>query len=60
MENSQETFMRYVPMAEEIHEKQREQWREWELAASLAELASNGSGVRPQAQRFRQMKTSHR
>ncbi len=39
------TFMGYVRMAEEIREKQREQLREWELAASLAELASNGSGV---------------
>jgi|SRR5262245_11997677 len=33
------TFMRYVRMAEEIREKQREHLREWELAASLAELA---------------------
>ena len=39
------TFMRYVRMAEEIREKQREQLREWEPVASLAELASNGSGV---------------
>jgi len=39
------TFMRYVRMAEEICEKQRKQLREWELAASLAELASNGTGV---------------
>jgi hypothetical protein len=39
------TFMRYVGIAEEIREKQREQLREWEFAASLAELASNGSGV---------------
>ena len=37
--------MRFVRMAEEIREKQREQLREWELAASLAELASNGTGV---------------
>ena len=39
------TFMRYVRMAEEIREKQRAHLREWDLAASLAELASNGRGV---------------
>ncbi|HEU0178687.1 MAG TPA: tyrosine-type recombinase/integrase [Blastocatellia bacterium] len=38
------TFMRYVRMVEEIREKQREQLREWELAASLTELAANGDG----------------
>ena len=38
-------FMRYVRMCEEIQQKQREQLREWELAASLAELAVSGSGV---------------
>jgi integrase len=38
-------FMRYVRMCEEIQQKQREQLREWDLAASLAELAANGSGV---------------
>jgi integrase len=32
-------FMRYVRMCEEIREKQREHLREWDLAASLAELA---------------------
>jgi integrase len=32
-------FMRYVRMCEDIQKKQREQLREWDLAASLAELA---------------------
>jgi integrase len=32
------TFMKYVRTAEGIREKQREQLREWDLAASLAEL----------------------
>jgi integrase len=39
------TFMRYVRMVEEIREKQRGQLREWELAASLTELAANGAGI---------------
>src|SRR5262249_41483977 len=38
-------FMRYVRMCEEIQQKQRAHLREWELAASLAELAANGSGA---------------
>jgi integrase len=38
-------FMRYVRMAEEIRQKQREMLREWDLAASLAELAENGNTV---------------
>jgi integrase len=38
-------FMRYVRMCEEIQAKQREQLREWDLAASLAELATTGSGA---------------
>jgi integrase len=37
-------FMRYVRMAEEIREKQREQLREWDLAATLAELAGDKAG----------------
>jgi integrase len=37
------TFMRYVRMAEEVREKQREQLREWELASSLTELAGQQS-----------------
>ena len=37
-------FMRYVRMAEEVREKQREQLREWELGASLAELAEGEAG----------------
>jgi integrase len=37
-------FMRYVRMCEEVQQKQRERLREWDLAASLAELTANGSG----------------
>jgi len=37
-------FMRYVRMAEEVREKQREHLREWDLAASLAELAGDDRG----------------
>ncbi|HEU0179423.1 MAG TPA: site-specific integrase [Blastocatellia bacterium] len=42
------TFMRYVRMAEEIREKQREQLREWDLAASLAELAGGDVEIEPE------------
>jgi integrase len=38
-------FMRYVRMAEEVRQKQREQLREWELATSLAELADESAAI---------------
>jgi integrase len=42
------TFMRYVRMAEEIREKQREQLREWDLASSLADLAGVDAEIGPE------------
>jgi integrase len=44
-------FMRYVRMCEEIQQKQREQLREWELAAGLAELAANRSTIEAEPER---------
>jgi integrase len=38
-------FMRYVRMCEEIQQKRREHLREWELAASLAELTDDGAST---------------
>lgn len=38
-------FMRYVRMCEEIQQKQREHLREWELAASLAEMTIDRCSV---------------
>jgi integrase len=49
--SDQKTFMRYVRMCEEIQQKQREHLREWELAASLAELANesrDGLNIEPE------------
>jgi integrase len=43
-------FMRYVRMADEVRQKQREQLREWELAASLAELAGDEEDVSASAE----------
>jgi integrase len=44
-------FMRYVRMAEEVRDKQREQLSEWELASSLAELAGDAAAIDAEPER---------